>query len=400
MDKKRVLMTYIESGMGHITSITSISDNLKKFYGDQFEIIDSYIMDEDDDKSLKSWENFIIKQTKNTNRVRGFGDFIFFFLNMMGGVKFMRATHRSVFVKFTRHCMEAFRKRKPDIIVSTHYFLTFAALEYKRKIDPNCKVVTYNPDNNVHCWWDDRPHLFVVNNERAYNEAVGKRKFAPEMVKKVDFIARDDIINANSTREEYREKYGIDKDKFCVIVADGVYACGKARKVVDQLLNSDKEMTLVFLAGKNDKLFNKYTAMKESGKVKENIKLIVLPFTKEIYEWYKAADVFVTKAGPNAVLDSVFMGTPVLIDYYAHPIEKATTRLFIDQYKVGKAIYSPKKIKVQIEKWIEDSSELKEFEKNTSVIDKNNNGGKAIADYIYEESMRPEPVSKKKAVKG
>ena len=55
MDKKRVLMTYIESGMGHITSITSISDNLKKFYGDQFEIIDSYIMDEDDDKSLKSW---------------------------------------------------------------------------------------------------------------------------------------------------------------------------------------------------------------------------------------------------------------------------------------------------------------------------------------------------------
>ncbi len=54
MNKKRVLMTYMESGMGHITSIKSISDNFKALYGEEFEVIDSYIMQEDKDKTSYS----------------------------------------------------------------------------------------------------------------------------------------------------------------------------------------------------------------------------------------------------------------------------------------------------------------------------------------------------------
>ena len=75
MNKQKVLMTFMESGMGHITSITSISDNLKKLYGDEFEIIDCYIMQEDNDPVLKKWEYFIINQTKNTNKFKGYGKF-------------------------------------------------------------------------------------------------------------------------------------------------------------------------------------------------------------------------------------------------------------------------------------------------------------------------------------
>lgn len=395
MEKKRILITFIESGMGHITSARSISDNLKKYYGDKFEIIDSYIMDEDGDKSLKSWENFIIKQTKNTNRIKGFGNFIFFFLNLMGGLKFMRATHRSVFKKFTNHCMEAFRKRNPDIIVSTHYFLTFAALEYKRKINPNVKVVTYNPDNNVHLWWDNREHLFLVNNETAYYEAIGKRKFNPAFVQRVNFIARDQIVDSNLSRQEYRKKLGIDENKFCVMVADGVYACAKAKKITNELLKSDKPMTIIFLAGKNDKLFKKYNAMKEQGKIKSNIDLIVLPFTREVHEYYAASDVFVTKAGPNAILDSVFMNTPVIASFYGHPIEKATIELFVNEYKMGKAIFKPKKIREQVEQWIDDPTELRQLEENTKVIDKYENGGKKAADLIWHEANRNEVFSEK-----
>ena len=84
MDKKKVLRTYMESGMGHITSIKSISDNLKRLYPDDFEIIDSYIMQEDGDKSKIKMEKFIIKQTQNTNKIKGFGNFVFFLMNCLG----------------------------------------------------------------------------------------------------------------------------------------------------------------------------------------------------------------------------------------------------------------------------------------------------------------------------
>lgn len=75
---KKVLMTYIESGMGHITSIKSISDNFHRLYGDEFEIDDCYIMKEDNDKALINWEKFVIKQTQRTNKVKGYGNFVFF----------------------------------------------------------------------------------------------------------------------------------------------------------------------------------------------------------------------------------------------------------------------------------------------------------------------------------
>ena len=100
--KQKVLLTYMESGMGHITSVKSISDNLKKFYNDQFEINDCYIMEEDNNKALKKFNKFIIKQTQNTNKHVGFGKFIFLFLKMMGGLKFMRFIHRTFFFKSTK----------------------------------------------------------------------------------------------------------------------------------------------------------------------------------------------------------------------------------------------------------------------------------------------------------
>lgn len=388
MNKKKILMTYIESGFGHITSITSISDSMKKYYGDKFDIIDCYIMDEDNDHVLKTWERFVTKMTQSTNKNPGFGGVIFAFLNIMGGVHFMRGLHRTIFSNFTNHCIEAFKKRKPDIIVSTHYFITFAALEYRKKVDPNCKVITYNPDNNIHVWWDNREHLFLVNNHSAYLEAVGKRKFNPSCVKEVGFIAREEILQANLSRDEYRKKLNIPLDKFCVIVADGAYAMGKLKKVVKQLLKIDKPITIIALAGKNEKLKQQFEKLKATNKIKSNIDFIILPFTTNIHEYYKAANVFITKAGPNATLDSTYMGTPVLIDFYAHPIEKATTKLFVEQFKVGKYIPNPKKIKKQIESWIDDETELKEFELNAKKVDKNQNGGEICAKYIFEEANR------------
>ena len=90
----------------------------------------------------------------------------------------------------------------------------------------------------------------------------------------------------------------------------------------------------------------------------------------------------ICKGGPNAVLDSVYMHTPVIIDYYAHPIEKATVDYFVDSLGCGRAIYSPMKIKRQIEQWIDDPTLLQGYIANTYKLDKRDNGADRIASYI------------------
>ena len=118
--------------------------------------------------------------------------------------------------------------------------------------------------------------------------------------------------------------------------------------------------------------------------MKPNITLITSGFTPDVHELYCASDLFITKAGPNAVLDSVFMNTPVLIDYYAHPIEKCTTKLFVDTFKCGMAIDKVKKIRKKVEELIQDPSLLQPYIENCKKIDKHNNGSEDVAKYIIK----------------
>ena len=378
MAKEKVLVTFIESGFGHITSARSISDSLKAKYGDKYDVEDCYIMK--GSKTSLSFEKFLTNQTQATNKIRGYGFFMFGLLKVLGGVHFMRGLHRSLFKKYTKSVLEEFKKHKPKVIVSTHYFITFCASEYKKKVDKDCIVVTYNPDNNVHTWWDGRD-IFINNNQNASTEATTKRKFKAENVKTVPFTARQAIIDSNLGKAEYREKLGIDKDRFCVVVADGGYALGKCKAVTKELLKTDKDITIVAVAGKNQKVYDYF----KKQVVKPNIKFMPQQFLTNIYEYYGAADLFITKAGPNAILDCVYMGTPILVDYYPHPIEKATKKLFVDSLGCGEYIASPKKIRRRVEEFVDNPKLLDKYAVNTKKVDKYKNGANDVVDIIDTE---------------
>ena len=381
--KKRILLTYMESGNGHITSIKSIADGLRRLNYPDLELIESYIMQEGNNPTMIKFNNFIIKQTKNTNKIKGFGPFVFTLLEVLGKQKFMVAVHHTLFRKALNETLKAIDKFKPDVIVSTHYFMTLCGVEYKKKYNKDCILVTYNPDNNIHAWWDNRDGLFIVNNKEAYDEAINRRHFNPDEVKQVYFTARDEIVNAKIDKMGYREKYNIPKDKFCVMLADGAYASARSVSVTKELLKTDKPLTIILLAGKNEKVHKKFKELET--KTKPNVTLMTFGFMSNVHELYCASDLFITKAGPNAILDSVFMQTPVLIDYYAHPIEKASTKLFVDKFKCGVAIYKPKKIRKAVETYIDNPHLLDEYVKNCAKFDRFQNGAEDVAKYIVEE---------------
>ena len=247
-------------------------------------------------------------------------------------------------------------------------------------------IVAYNPDHNTHGWWDANADLFITNNPEATREAIEDREMDPNKVRTVNFMARKVVLDANESKEFYREKHGIPKDKFTVVLADGAYAEAKLAEYTNALLESDKELTIIPICGKNERLYKKY--VKKVPKLPKNITLIPLRFIDYAPEIYKCADVFVTKSGPNAVTDAVFMNTPCLFNFYSAEIEKATCELFTQKYKC--AIYEPnvrKAVKL-IENWTEDSTNLLTLQKNTFTLDKNKNGAEEIADIIAERLLK------------
>lgn len=390
MSKPRVLLTYIESGMGHIMSMKAIAAGLKEKYSDSLDIIESYIMDEGD-KNTAEFEQFLSNCTKETNKNKAFGIGIFWFLEIAGRQHFMRLIHRTVFKKYTDATINAMMKHKPDIIISTHYFITFAALELKKRYMPNLTVITYNPDNNVHMWWDNRSDLFINNNVAACDEAIRRRKFKYQSIRRVFFTSREEVANANGTKESYRKKYNLPLHNFTVIIADGAYASGKAKKACNKLLKVKFPITILMLAGKNEKVFQYFENKKKN--LPSNITLVNLRFTPKAYEYYGASDLFITKSGPNAVLDSLFMGTPVLVDYYAHNIEKATAKLFVDDLKCGLKCYNLNKLPKYVKYLYEHPEFLKQLRKNIRKnVNRTQNGATQIADIIINELEEREIV--------
>jgi len=386
----KVLITYVEAGMGHIVTAQAISDSLRSLYGDRIEIIDNYTLRDSDNPVLPKYEKFLVSEVKKHSSIHGYCAFQMASMHIGGTKNSLKIVHETVFHKETHAVIEEYKKYDPDVIVNTHYFTLYAAIEYRNKIKPSCKVVLYCPDNNVHGWWDNRVDRLYTNNPLATEDALNN-KFPPENVLEVFYPTRTAVSSSNEPKEVYRDKFGIPRDKFAVVIADGVYAKAMTAKVTEELLKTDIPLTVCVVAGKNEKLYNELLG-RVNG-TKPNITLIPFGFVTDAPQLYGACDLFITKSGPNAVLDSVMMGTPVIIDYYGSPIENATKRLFIDTKECGYYIRSVAKIRKTVERLSSAPDEMDRLRKNLTFFDKTKNGADQIAEDIASLVGVEKPVT-------
>lgn len=386
MRKKKVVVQFMEAGHGHIVTAEAIAECLESKYGDKLEIVRDYVFRDSHDKELQKYEKFTINDVKKSHANKMHLGFQLLCVKVFGGQFSLGFTYSTVFKKVRDKVIKHMAKQHADLFISTHFMTLHTGVTGKADGKIDADIVAYNPDHNTHGWWDPGADLFITNNPEATREAIEDRDMDPNKVKTVNFMARKVVLDANETKEFYREKHGLPKDKFTVVLADGAYAEAKLAEYTNALLSSDKELTIIPICGKNTRLYKRYK--KKAAKVADNITLIPLPFIDYAPEIYKCADVFVTKSGPNAVTDAVFMHTPCLLNFYSAEIEKKTCDLFTQHYKC--AIYEPsarKAVKL-IEKWTEDKTELEALEKSTYALDKTKNGAEEVADIIAERLLK------------
>ena len=377
--KPLVLVDYVEAGMGHIVTAQAISDALKAKYSEDLEIVDNYSLRDSGDERLVKYEKFLVNQVKMHSSIPGYSKFQMTCMHITGVKNSLKIVHSGVYRKQTNAVIEQFKRLDPDMIVFTHYFTLYAGVEYRNKFKPSCKIVLYCPDNNVHGWWDNRVDRLYTNNPLATADAL-HYKFPKENICEVFYPTRKAVSESNESKEFYREKFGIPQDKFAVVIADGVYAKAKTAEVTYELMKSDIPLTICPIAGKNEELYNELMAIKD--KTKSNITLLPFGFVSDAPQLYGACDLFITKSGPNAILDSVMMGTPIIADYYGSPIEKATKRLFVDTKNCGYYITNAKKIREKVESLSHNESEMNALRENLKFFDKRINGASQIADDI------------------
>ncbi len=375
--KKRVLVTFIEAGFGHITTAKSIADAIEALNDPDIELIRKDIFKED--PVLRKVEQQFINDVKWANTFP-WHNYIQMAATHIGGIHNSLPFVVSVVYRRARAVyLKMLEEIKPDIIIDTHYFPSFLATQYRDLIDPHVKVVTYNPDNSVHNWWNIRVDKFIVNCNPAFHDAL-KHDFTREQLMIVPFVTRQEIMDVTESKEFYRTKYDLPKDRFTVMVAAGGYGKSGMRHIVDSLMLVKHPITVVAICGTNQRLFKHLQRLKK--RVAPRIDLRPYEFINKVYELNRAADVLLTKGGPNAMLDSVMMGVPIGVFYCASPIEYKSTHLFTFALNCGRFFTYTQ----QIVRWVNDCaanpSILDIYLQSTDVIRQEGNGALNIAKFI------------------
>ena len=376
---KKILVTLVEAGMGHIVTAKAIANAIQKQKGDDVELIVKDIFQESE--PLKKYEDFLISETKKASCDALHSRAQLLSMHILGAQNTLKIVHSTIYRKAVSRYVEQLRLIQPDVIIDTHYFTTYCSVQYRNKYAPNCRVITYNPDNNVHGWWHRKVDYHIVNNELAYTQAL--KTFSPEQVKQVYFISHIKPNDATESKEFYREKYGIPQGVFTVKIADGAYGRAKLKSFLKELVKTDKPIVIAAVVGKNETLYNGLVKMKDS--LPSNVTLMPFGFMDNIYELFKACDLFITKAGPNAVLDSALMGTPVLINYWANSIERTTKNLFVNKLGCGVVIENKREARKFVERCIDDRSILAQYVQNEKKLDRNKNGAEELAAFVLEK---------------
>ena len=376
--KKRVLVTYIEAGFGHITTANSIADAIENLHDPNIEVIRKYTFK--DDPTLHKIEQRFIKDVKWANTFP-WHNYIQMAATHIGGIhNSLPLVVNTVYRRARKIYFQILSEIKPDIIIDTHYLTSFLATQYRDEIDPHVKVVTYNPDNNVHNWWNIRVDKFIVNCVLGFHDAL-KHDFTRKQLMIVPFVTRKEIMDVTESKEFYREKYGLPKDRFTVMVAAGGYGKSGMNRVIRALLRQVKHpITLVAICGTNKSLYNRLQRIK--AKSPAYIDLRPYEFVDKVYELNRAADVFLTKGGPNAMLDSALMGVPVGVYYFASNIEYVSTYLFTDVLNCGRSFYQSWRIAKWINECVADPEILDIYKMAEEKVRRDGNGAVQIAQFI------------------
>lgn len=384
MGKYKVLVTYVEAGMGHIISAEAVANALEKYYPDEVEVVRCNIFTDTNDKLLIKYQQFLIDEVKKSNK----HPFHMFYLKLLRMRLFPRQhslvfAHATIFLKEKKKVIAIMKDFDPDMVFNTHFVpLHFAIEAQKKHYGGHFLTAVYNPDPNTHGWWDNRGDLSAFNNQGAYVEAV-RNGFKPENCLLTRFVLRENVMQTTKDKVTLRRKHGLPEDQFTITLASSAYAGGNLRSFADRILRINRRFTLLVITGSNDDVYEEMNAkVGQTG----NVDLRVYRFVPEAHELYGASDIFITKAGPNAILDSVFMDTPVMTNFCASIIEQVTKAYYIDEHKTGVHYQNPDDAADFLLRCMDNPAMLEPYIENCRAFIRDHTGGeKEIADAIVKK---------------
>lgn len=265
--------------------------------------------------------------------------------------------------------LKLLRAEQPDLIISTHPFSSQMCNYLKRKGKIESKIATVMTDFAPHDQWlvgkEYTDFFFVANSkmkEYLINQNINESKiFVTGIPISNRFLQQFDKIDIFNS-------FGLNPLKQTILFfAGGEFGLGKSQTldVFKCLVNNFKDIQLIAIAGKNEKMQKSFAEYVKEHSKENTIK--VLAFTDKVPELMHISNLVITKPGGLTITESLASNLPIIV---INPIpgQEEENAEYLEEKGIAVWIRKHDDPKTILTELLNDEEKLKEMQKNTSLL--------------------------------
>jgi hypothetical protein len=204
------------------------------------------------------------------------------------------------------------RSRHPDMVVSLVPNLNralFESLELACPGTPYVTILTDLADYPPHFWMEKQEQYFICGTPYAVGQAERLGASPARVIGVSGMILRPHFYeDQRIDRAGERRRLGLNESLPTGLVLFGGEGSNVMFSVAERLGNSDIDLQLIMLCGRNKKLVERLKHLQTRNKI------YVEGFTKQVPYFMRLADFFIGKPGPGSISEALHMGLPVIVE--------------------------------------------------------------------------------------
>jgi 1,2-diacylglycerol 3-beta-galactosyltransferase len=234
---------------------------------------------------------------------------------------------------------EVVKARQPAAVLSFHPLTTAPAVRAVRRYAQGTPVVTVVTDLvTPHATWRYDAVERIVVPSAAVRRRCEADGITPERCLDLGLPVGTAFRAAPLSphqQQALRQRLGVDPSRFLVVVAGGGEGSGPVTRSAAAVTAAFDDVDVVAICGRNRPLQRQLDRLTFPG----GSRLIVKGFVDNMADWYRAADVVVTKAGPQTIAEANCCGAALLVTAHLPGQERGNTELVTH---AGAGLYTPR----------------------------------------------------------
>ncbi len=286
-------------------------------------------------------------------------------------------------IKFCKKCFDNEKLRnkikefKPDIVVSTHFYISYIISYYNSINLTKSKIMTILTDFTSHKFWtinEKDTDYFIVQNEILKNNLI-KNGIEEKKIKAFGIPVNSKTNEYLDTKENIIKKYSLSGKPIYLFFAGASAGFDYTFEYFTKLLKEPIPIDIIYICGKNKELKEKA----QEYIINNNIKnALVLGFIKDVFNLINVSDVVITKPGGSTLNELIELKTPsILIPGFGGQEEKNEKFMCKRHYSVK--VKNPKELYKKVKSFIKYPFIIKSMKNK---LNKVNN--KEASKQIYE----------------